>query len=387
MSKKIIALLLAVMLTLSFFPLNSQAKTEATEEDKQRLEELEKSIEANEKLLKETKNNANAIKALMEDLDEKIAIIEAQVDSTKEEKLEIEKQLRQANADLAQAVKECQQYEDILSERIDVMYKYGNTGYLELLLSAESLSDFLDKISAIKTIVSFDNDVITDLQIAQTTVQQKKDEIQTKNDELETILEELDAKQTELETTLAEREATFEELNGNIASLQILIEQEEKDAAELRKLIGEDVSGVYDTDFGNLKWPTPGYTTITDYYGWRIHPISGYRAFHYGIDIGAPRGARIVAPGNGKVTMSKYYGGYGNCIILNLGKNSKGRTVTMIFGHASKLIAKKGDIVSRGDTLALVGSTGNSTGPHLHFEYLENGTNYDPLKHVKKGNR
>lgn len=387
MTKKIIALFLAFLLLLSFMPTGAQAASKATEADKQKLKELEESIAANEKLLKQNKTNANAIKALISDLDEKIEIINAQVEAKKEEKRAIEKELRKANTELAKAVKERQKYEDILGERIEVMYKYGNTGYLELLLSADSLSDFLDKIEAIKTIVSFDNDVITELEIAQAKVQQKKDEIQAKNDELAAILKDLEKQQKDLETAKSERQKVLDDLYADMETLKILIDQEEADAAELRKIIGEDVSGEYGTDFANLAWPTPGYTTITDYFGWRIHPVYGGRKFHYGVDVGAPGGARIIAPGNGKVTLARYYGGYGNCVILNLGKNSQGKTVTMIFAHARKLNVKKGQIVSRGDTLAWVGTTGTSTGNHLHFEYLINGKNYDPLDYVVKGRR
>jgi len=129
---------------------------------------------------------------------------------------------------------------------------------------------------------------------------------------------------------------------------------------------------------GTLTWPTPSTGYITSKFGYRIHPIYGYRKFHTGIDIGAGSGSNIVAADGGKVTLAGWNGGYGKCVIIQ--HTDKMKT---LYGHCSSLLVSKGQQVAKGQTIAKVGSTGNSTGPHLHFEVIVNGDYKDPLKYTK----
>lgn len=126
-------------------------------------------------------------------------------------------------------------------------------------------------------------------------------------------------------------------------------------------------------------WPTPGYTTITSPYGYRIHPITGKLKFHSGVDIGAPGGTPIVAVADGTVTISVYSSSYGNYVEIDHGGGVRTR-----YAHMSKRLCKVGDTVTQGETIGLVGSTGNSTGNHCHFEVRINGTTYDPMQYFSK---
>jgi|GEM_PF-2216459 len=126
-------------------------------------------------------------------------------------------------------------------------------------------------------------------------------------------------------------------------------------------------------------WPTPGYTTITSPYGYRIHPITGELKFHSGVDIGAKGGSPIVAVADGTVTISVYSSSYGNYVEINHGHGLRTR-----YAHMSKRLCKVGDTVTQGETIGLVGSTGNSTGNHCHFEVRINGVTYDPMQYFSK---
>lgn len=122
-----------------------------------------------------------------------------------------------------------------------------------------------------------------------------------------------------------------------------------------------------------------GYTNITSPYGYRIHPISGEYKLHTGVDVGAPIGTNFVAMESGKVILATYNGSYGNCVIIDHGNNVK-----TLYAHGSKILVKTNQIVKKGQAVLAVGSTGNSTGPHAHFEIRINNNPVDPMQYFKK---
>jgi len=124
-------------------------------------------------------------------------------------------------------------------------------------------------------------------------------------------------------------------------------------------------------------WPTPGCKYITSPYGYRYHPVYGYSSFHTGIDIGANNRSNVVAVQDGVVTLAQYNGGYGNCVMI-----SHGGGISTLYAHGSQILVKNGQSVKQGDVIMLVGSTGVSTGPHLHFEVRVNGSHTQPLNYL-----
>ena len=124
-------------------------------------------------------------------------------------------------------------------------------------------------------------------------------------------------------------------------------------------------------------WPAPDSHTITSYFGWRVHPITGTNKYHSGVDIGASYGSSVLAADSGTVILAGWNGGYGNCIVI-----SHGNGITTLYGHLSSIIVSSGQSVSQGQTIGYVGSTGNSTGPHLHWEVAVNGSQVNPLNYA-----
>lgn len=151
----------------------------------------------------------------------------------------------------------------------------------------------------------------------------------------------------------------------------------EQQSQNVEDLVDEDT--VYTG--GEFAWPVPsvGPSNITSLYGWRIHPIFGVGRGHTGIDIGAGYGSRVIAAKDGKVIMASWFGGYGNTVMVDHG----GGVVTL-YGHNSRFNCHTGQLVKRGDTIAFIGSTGNSTGPHCHFEIRVNGSTIDPFDYIVK---
>jgi murein DD-endopeptidase MepM/ murein hydrolase activator NlpD len=191
---------------------------------------------------------------------------------------------------------------------------------------------------------------------------------------------ELEASKESLSTVKDDKKSLQNQLLSEKALAQKALEEEQQSNKEIEQMIKDYIAsqnngGSYEG--GKFTWPTPGYTRITSAYGWRIHPVTKKRSMHTGIDIGASGGSRIVAVANGKVIYAAWYGAYGNCTIVDHGGG-----LTSMYGHQSKFGVKKGDIVLKGDTIGYVGTTGLSTGNHLHFEVRTQGNNTSPWPYL-----
>ncbi len=311
----------------------------------------------------------NETQAAIDNTTAQITQTQAQIDLT-------QKQLDEANANLLS-------YQKQLEERMAVMYMYGNTGYLEVLFGSQSFSDFISRATAISSIINYDNEIAQKLKDTEKLIDAKKSEIEAAKALLETTLaQQVEAKQA-LADQEAQKQATMAEIKETEAYWMALAKQEEEEAASIRRLIAAEYSN---TDFANnyttFIWPIPGEYEITSPFGWRIHPIYNYWKYHSGVDIGADWNDPIVAPANGRVILAEYYGGYGNCVILDLGCDTSGNQYKALFGHMNALNVSEGQIVTQGEVIGYAGMTGTATGVHLHFEIIINGVEVEPLNYV-----
>ncbi len=379
---KNIALFLILALSITFFSavIPNKVQAEATQEQ---LDQLLQEIENNKDAAAAQEEIAAVLNNEMRRLDEQMAETQALIDDYNEQKDEAQARLDAAQLELDKATAERITYQQMLDERIAVMYMYGDMGYLEVLFGAENFSDFISRLFTIQSIMSYDNEIAAKLIETEKTIEAKKIEIETEYNKINSILENLKVQEANLAAQQEEKQDAIDLAMSNAVYYTALVEQQEKDALALRRELAQiNGSGEYSNDFSYLIWPTPGYYGITDEFGYRWHPISGYWSMHYGTDIGASYGTPIIAPGNGKVILSSWYGGYGYCVVLDLGEDEYGNQWKMLFAHASRLNVSVGDIVQQGDILSYVGSTGNSTGPHLHVEVMINGVNKDPMDYL-----
>jgi murein DD-endopeptidase MepM/ murein hydrolase activator NlpD len=204
----------------------------------------------------------------------------------------------------------------------------------------------------------------------------KKAQLASELQEKEKIKTEIGEKKEKVETAKQDREKTLKDITSDLKELE---RQEDKLLAQSKefekKIIALQSSSKYIG--GKIGWPSPGYYKITSPYGYRNHPILKKKKLHTGIDIAVPKGSDIIAANAGKVIYSGYNGGYGNTIIID-----HGGKISTLYAHNSKLLVKVGDEVEKGVAVAKSGSTGLSTGPHLHFEVRENGQHVDPMKYL-----
>lgn len=258
--------------------------------------------------------------------------------------------------------KEMTEREDTLNERLKVMYKNGSVGFVDILLGSSSISEFVSNVEIIQKIYKNDMDVLDTLKKEHEELTEIKASLEEKKATLAARKTDLAAEKTSLDAKKKEFEAEEDKLKAEADRL----------TAEIINLMDKDSPYVG----GEFTWPCPASRYISSSFGNRLHPTLNVWKFHTGIDIGCSAGKNIVAAASGKVIMSQWYGGYGNCVMIDHG----GGIVTL-YGHASKLLVSKGQVVKQGQVIALVGSTGRSTGPHLHFEVRKNGQYIDPMSY------
>lgn len=317
--------------------------------------------------LRQINANLNNAQAAINNLDTEIADIEGQIAFTE---MEIENKQRDYDGRLA-----------LFNRRLKEMYQYGDMNYISVLLQSSSLSDFLTRFEYLKYIANNDQKLLEEVQALQKTLDEQHASLTTMKADLETKKQTQVEKAQELSVASAEQQKVVNAINADVNATWAMLEEMEAEAeaaaAEIRRLQAAQNSSSQ-TAPSQYLWPAPSSKTITSPYGYRIHPIFGYKKMHTGIDIGAKKGADIIAAASGTVIMAQYYGGYGNCIIIDHGGG-----MSTLYAHMSAYVAKNGDVVSAGDVIGKVGSTGNSTGPHLHFEVRVNGSHTDPTAYVR----
>jgi len=275
--------------------------------------------------------------------------------------------------------KELQKQSDLLSERLVMIYEQGESSYLEILLGADDLKDFIVRYDMLKTIISQDRDLIYSISAKKKDLDNRLADLEVQKKELEVSQANKAAQQATLATQLKDKKSVLNSVQDDKEQYARAIAELEQASAEaealIRRLQGKSNGSRIGT--GTYTWPTPGYGNITSPYGMRFHPILKARKLHTGIDIGAPTGAKIIAADGGTVIYSGWLGAYGNAIIIDHGAG-----MSTLYGHQSQLLAREGDTVAKGQIIGRVGSTGWSTGAHLHFEIRRNGTPVNPSTYL-----
>lgn len=287
--------------------------------------------------------------------------------------------LTAAEQELAQV--EAQEAEQMTGfrERFQAVCENGPASYLEMILSAENFTDFIDRLVIAREIAEYDNSVLSSME-------KIKGDIRTEKENMENLKAEQERNKAELEQAMAELYQKSEETARYLKELeadraayeQYLADKAEQERqAKLQAGISAadrpaDLSRVSDGDF---LWPTDTNKITSSFSPNRVNPVSGVVRPHTGTDIGAQQGAPIWAAQSGTVILAANNGGYGNCVILDHGNG-----VTTLYGHMSAILVQKGDVVQQGEQIGRVGSTGNSTGPHLHFEIMIDGVPVDAMQ-------
>ena len=350
--------------------------------------------------LDELQNRKNELKNSITDANNQINSIEIEQTETLKRITELEGQILEYNNSLDEIkaelgileteIQETQGKLDVLQQNYDnqkatfqkrlvALYETGETTYLDVLLNSKSISSFVSNYYLIGEIASIDNDLLTTIEQEKNEIAEIKASLDSKNDVLKQKEETEKRTLITLNNTKLQRDNYLSTLTEQEKEIRNNIKQYESEINSIESQINLITSGVSGGNYsgGLFAWPAPGYHTITSPYGTRLHPILKTYRTHTGIDIGAPKGAYAIAANDGTVIESRMMGSYGNAVIIDHGGG-----FTTLYGHGSELIAKAGDVVKRGDVIMKVGSTGMSTGPHLHFEVRINGKTVNPLDYL-----
>lgn len=353
-------------------------------------QEARKNAEAG---LSNVKGEISNAKAKREELDVDISALETEIYTLSVQIEENEKGIAQITKELQEAEKNAEEYENTFKERVRVMYERSNVSFLNILFGAKDFSDFLKRVETVAQIVEYDKAVMKRMADTQAEIEQKKTALEESNAIVELNREIQESKKAELDANKAALSTVISDLESDEEAYRAALDEadaaEEALRAEIRALTGSastpaPQAGSASTPApvrdggGRFCWPTPSTTYITSPFGTRFHPVQKRNKTHTGIDIGAGHGASIVAAESGTVLRAGWNSGYGNYVVIDHGSG-----VQTLYGHCSALTVKTGQSVSRGQQIALVGSTGVSTGPHLHFEVLINGSYTDPMSYFE----
>lgn len=345
---------------------------------KQKKAETEEKIESVEKKIEELKSQTKDVEEQIAELDKEIDVAATELSKVEKELEILNQEIEKTTMELEEAEKNIEDKKDVFHERLRVMYKKGSVGFLEVLLASADIGDFLTRQSMIQAIVDHDTELIRYMKEQRDIVEQKNVELKAQRASVESTKAQLENRKNELLTASRAKELLMEDLQKNIEESERLYDQFVQEAKEYESKILSLQKVQTPYNGGKLSWPVPGYSRISSYFGYRIHPVYKVRKLHTGIDIPAPTGTDVVAAADGEVIYSGTLGSYGKVIMIDHG----GGIVTL-YGHNSYLVAQVGDKVKRGDTIAKIGSTGVSTGPHCHFEVRENGVYTDPIPWLK----
>lgn len=365
-----------------------QQQMEQAEKEKRNAERTRQSMQQRIQQLEAQKATT---RQEINDLLARIEAVNAQLLETQRKITETEDKLRLIGEELEETIRRKEKQDELLQSRIRLLYMDGAVSYLDVLMSATSFADFLDRFDAIRMIMAQDRHMLDRIRNYEELVKEKQAQRDAELASLRNLYAERAARLEELERKEREKEVMIASYNRQIAESREVIEESEEISEEAERLLwklANEVSRLeakkksYQNHYtgGKLAFPLRDDYYISSNYGYRVHPIYKTRRLHAGVDLAAPNGTPVYAAESGVVTVAQSWSGYGNCIIIDHG----GGLMTL-YAHLKPggILVEKGEQVKRGQKIGLVGMTGTATGYHLHFEVRKNGEPVDPMPYFK----
>lgn len=371
----------------------TNASIEKKEEEIKQAKEEKKQLQSNLTDVKNLKKELEASKTdlanYIEELDASLATIQAKIEEIKVLISDKEAEIEETTLELEEAVAVQEAQYAAMKARIKFMYERGDTFYMELLFASESFGEMLNKAEYIEMLSEYDREKLDEyvaqaeyvalckegLEEEKSVLEEAKASVESEEAAMNELIATKEAEINAVSNDIANKEEAIAEYEAYIAEQNETIAALEKAVAEERKKLAAEQGRKYDG--GVFAWPAPSYTRISDDYGYRTHPILGTQQFHNGVDMAAPGGSPILAAYDGKVVAAAYSSSMGNYIMIDHGDG-----LYTIYMHASALYVSSGTEVSKGDKIAAVGTTGRSTGNHLHFSVRLNGSYVSPWNYL-----
>ena len=369
----IIVLMLIIVLGFSVvYAENLQDLQDRKEELNENIKDAKEEISSIKVELTENLKKINELEGQISEYNNSLEAIRVDLKAT-------ENEIAETTEKLEVLIEKYNNQKEMFQKRLVALYETGETTYLDVLLNSKSVSSFVANYYLIGEIASIDNDLLTTIEMEKNEIEEIKKELDEKKNSLKEKEETEKRTLITLNNTKKQKDNVVATLTAQEQEIRNDIKKYEAEINSIEAQIDTITRGITGGTYtgGMFAWPVPGYKTITSPYGGRIHPVLKTYRMHTGIDIGAPTGAYIIAANAGTVVESRYMGGYGNAVIIDHGGG-----YSTLYGHGSALLVKAGDKVARGDVIMKCGSTGWSTGPHLHFEVRINGNHVSPLQYL-----
>lgn len=357
------------------------------------MKELKSSLSDVKGLVKKLEKEKTGLKNYVEKLDATLEVVEAKIVNLEGQITEKEAEITDTQKKLEDAkIVEANQYES-MQLRIKSSYEANVYQVLEQFFSARSFRDLLNRITYEEEMAKYEKQKLDEFIANKEYIALCEKQLQLEKEYLDAVKVSVKSEQEAVEALIATKSQEIESYEGNIATQEKAIKEYEADIAEQNEIIKQlekaveaekerirKQNGLVLTyDGGTFHFPLESYTRISDDYGYRIHPILNVKQFHNGVDFAAPKGTPIYAAYNGVVVAATYSATMGNYVMIDHGDG-----LFTIYMHASKLYVKKDEVVTKGQKIAGVGTTGRSTGNHLHFSVRKNGNYVSPWDYIVK---
>jgi len=308
-----------------------------------------------------------------------VRVTDAQIKGNEIKIRQAREQLQTLNTKLQELEYDLNKRRGATTSRLQYLQRQQLQRWWVTLLSSQDLNQFADRRRQIERIYDRDRKLLGDLTQRSNQVEKQRNQIVAQKNEIELLTQKLKYQKSNIESEAVAQQNTINRLKSDRQALSQAEDRLAEDSRRLSQIILAKVQPydglILPPGTGQLMYPTIG--PVTSKFGWRTHPILGTERFHSGIDFGADYGSLIYASEQGRVIYADWYGGYGNAVIVDHGNG-----MTTLYAHCSDLYVKDGDVVAKGQPIAAVGSTGFSTGPHLHFELRANGEPIDPAAYL-----
>lgn len=356
------------------------------EKAKEEQEQMEEKLKDTQQALEDLEQYKADSQAYVEKMDDYLSTVVSKIDSLNGQIDAKNAEIQVTKQQIKDAEKSINEQYEAMKLRIKFLYENGEASYISMILESKDMSDLLNRAEYLADITEYDRNMLIKLEETKKKIETEKAKLDSDLSGLNKLQAEAKAEQQSVEQIISTKTSAIANTTSEMSEKEQLIAQQEAEIDAQKKIVAEleeierkrlEAAKNLTYDGGTLAWPVPGYSYVSSEFGYRISPINGAEEYHSGIDIPASTGTDILAAYDGEVAWSYYSSSAGNWVGIDHGNG-----LYTIYMHMTQRLVSEGDIVSKGEVIGLVGSTGWSTGSHLHFGIRLNGNYVSPRDYV-----